>query len=387
MEDPLGSHLDFHKLLDAVRLQIRPQPPPTFFQRLKNFFSSSPTMDSSYRSLVDIGLRLCLVAVSAYISARIISSVLDPDADQKKRSKRTVAALMKSLGMEGKSLQLTEHEMLMATQLVQTSETDQCWDDIGGQDELIKEISDTLVLPLRMKASASSLLAPPKGVLLYGPPGCGKTLIAKALAKATGARFMNLQISSLTDKWYGESQKLTAALFSLAKKIQPALIFIDEIDSFLRSRNAMDHECTAMMKAQFMSLWDGFASDPAARVIIIGATNRPTDVDPAILRRMPARFHVKKPDVIQRQRILEVILRGEELEVNVDLSVIAEATEGCSGSDLREICRIAAIHRMKDLVASGEMDDAQRPLKLHELLEGVEKIKHTQIFDTWASRM
>jgi len=312
--------------------------------------------------------------------------------------------LMKALGIKGKALNLTEHEILMATQLVNASETDQCWDDIGGQEELIKEIRDTLVLPLRLKnTSASSLLAPPKGVLLYGPPGCGKTLIAKALAKATGARFMNLQISSLTDKWYGESQKLTAALFSLAKKIQPVIIFIDEIDSFLRSRNSFDHECTAMMKAQFMSLWDGFTSEPLTQVIIVGATNRPTDVDAAILRRMPARFHVTKPDIVQREKILEVILRDEELESGLDLAAVAEATDGFSGSDLREVCRIAAIHRMRDLVAEGKIldesihrvrdlvaegntSDDLRPLQLAELLDGVEKIKHTQILDTWVNK-
>jgi len=343
-------------------------------------------MDSSYRGIFDIGIRLCLVCVSAYISARIISAVLDPDSEQKKRSKQTVASLMKTLGIKGKALQLTDHEILMATQLINTAETDACWDDVGGQEELIKEIRDTLVLPLRLKNSASSLLAPPKGVLLYGPPGCGKTLIAKALAKATGARFMNLQISSLTDKWYGESQKLTAALFSLAKKIQPVIIFIDEIDSFLRSRNYSDHECTAMMKAQFMSLWDGFASEPQTQVIIVGATNRPNDVDAAILRRMPARFHVRKPDALQRQKILDVILRDEELESGIDLAAVAEATDGFSGSDLREVCRIAAIHRVRDLVTEGDIVDESRPLQLSELLEGVEKIKQTQILDMWVNR-
>lgn len=113
------------------------------------------------------------------------------------------------------------------------------------------------------------------GVLLHGPPGCGKTLIAKATARQAGTYFINLDLSILTDKWYGESQKLAAAVFTLALKLQPCIIFIDEIDSFLRARNSTDHEATAMMKAQFMSLWDGLNTDPNCTVIIMGATNRP----------------------------------------------------------------------------------------------------------------
>ena len=106
------------------------------------------------------------------------------------------------------------------------------------------------------------------GILLTGPPGCGKTMIAKATAKEAGARFINVDVSSLTDKWYGESQKLAGAVFSLAKKIQPCIIFIDEIDSFLRVRETNDHEATAMMKAQFMQLWDGLNSENQCMVCL-----------------------------------------------------------------------------------------------------------------------
>jgi len=101
--------------------------------------------------------------------------------------------------------------------------------------------------------SSSPLLRAPKGVLLYGPPGCGKSMLAKALAKESGATFINIAASVLTNKWYGESNKLVAGLFRLARKAQPSIIFIDEIDSFLRERTKGDHEVTAMMKAEFMS--------------------------------------------------------------------------------------------------------------------------------------
>ena len=136
---------------------------------------------------------------------------------------------------------------------------------------------------------------------MFGPPGNAKTMISKALAKESGARFINLQVSSLFDKWFGESQKCTEAIFSLALKVQPVIIFIDEIDSFLRSRRMDNHECTSTIKTQFMTLWDGLstAMQSQNRILIIGATNRPEDVDPAILRRMPQMFYIGLPVNIQ----------------------------------------------------------------------------------------
>ena len=107
-----------------------------------------------------------------------------------------------------------------------------------------------------------------------GPPGCGKTMIAKATAREAGARFINLDVSQITDKWYGESQKLANAIFTLATKLSPCIIFIDEIDSLLRVRDSHDHEATAMVKAQFMQMWDGLETNSSATVMVLGATNR-----------------------------------------------------------------------------------------------------------------
>jgi SpoVK/Ycf46/Vps4 family AAA+-type ATPase len=200
------------------------------------------------------------------------------------------------------------------------------------------------------------------GVLLYGPPGCGKTLIAKAMAKEAKCWFINLDVSVLTDKWYGESQKLTTAVFTLAEKIQPCIIFIDEIDSLLRLRASQDHEVTAMMKAQFMSLWDGLITDPKKTVIVMGATNRPKDMDTAILRRMASKFYVPAPDVHQRKHILNLTLKNENLSSDFDLTKLAEMTEGFSGSDLKEVARSAAVACLSDLSLSRESIMSTTPL-------------------------
>jgi len=131
-----------------------------------------------------------------------------------------------------------------------------CRLDIGGLDHIIASLRETVIYPLlypNLFNNSSILAGAPKGVLLFGPPGCGKTMLAKALAKESGATFINVAISVLTNKWFGESNKLVAGLFSLARKTQPCIIFIDEIDSFVRERTKGDHEATAMMKAEFMT--------------------------------------------------------------------------------------------------------------------------------------
>ncbi|XP_078421830.1 outer mitochondrial transmembrane helix translocase-like isoform X2 [Cetorhinus maximus] len=152
-------------------------------------------------------------------------------------------------------------------------------------------------------------------------------------------------------------------LFHGSKLFQPPK------DSFLRNRSCNDHEATAMMKAQFMSLWDGLNTDTDCQVIVMGATNRPQDVDPAILRRMPSTFHVGLPRQRERQEILKLVLSGECLNSDVRLKEIAEKTEGYSGSDLRELCREAALHRLRDFVRKEQMQRIGRQLQADDCEE------------------
>uniref|UniRef100_A0A673H165 ATPase family AAA domain containing 1a n=1 Tax=Sinocyclocheilus rhinocerous TaxID=307959 RepID=A0A673H165_9TELE len=227
--------------------------------------------------------------------------------------------LMKQIGVEGVSL--TEYEMNIATHLVDPRSINVTWRDVAGLDELISELQDTVILSFQKRHlfRGSKLLQPPKGVLLYGPPGCGKTLIAKA----SGCRFINLQASTLTDKWY---------------------------DSFLRNRSSMDHEATAMMKAQFMSLWDGLDTSSSSQVMVMGATNRPQDVDAAILRRMPTTFHVGLPVSLLNTHLYTLYLLILSNAIN-----------------LKEIlCRDAAMYRVRDYVRKQQMKQIAQQLQLDE---------------------
>ncbi|KAM6509008.1 mitochondrial dynamin GTPase Msp1 [Fusarium solani] len=143
-------------------------------------------------------------------------------------------------------------------------------------------------------------------------------MLAKAVAHESGASFINLHISTLTEKWYGDSNKIVRAVFSLARKMQPAIIFIDEIDAVLGTRRSGEHEASGMVKAEFMTLWDGLTSANSsgmpARIMVLGATNRINDIDEAILRRMPKKFPVTLPGTAQRRRILQLILQDTKTD-------------------------------------------------------------------------
>ncbi|XP_004558607.2 outer mitochondrial transmembrane helix translocase [Maylandia zebra] len=350
----------------------------------------------SRNEVVGMLFRLTVFGAATYYSIKWVLDAMDPTSKQKNQAKKRAEQLMKRIGVEG--VRLTEYEMNIASHLVDPQTMKVSWRDIAGLDEVISELQDTVILPFQKRhlMANSKLFQPPKGVLLFGPPGCGKTMIAKATARASGCRFINLQASTLTDMWYGESQKLTAAVFSLAVKIQPCIIFIDEIESFLRNRSSMDHEATAMMKAQFMSLWDGLDTSSTTQVMVMGATNRPQDLDPAILRRMPTTFHIGLPNTRQREDILRLILAGENLSNAINLKEIAEKTEGYSGSDLRELCRDAAMYRVRDYVRKEQMrqiaqqlqdcqeeerpvdEERLRPVTQLDLLFGLDKMKESK---------
>ena len=172
-------------------------------------------------------VRLAALTTVSYLSMKLLMDAVDPTRKQRLAAQKKAEKLLARLGIEP-DVKLTEYEMSIASQLVDPAEINVKFEDVAGQGELVTELRQAVILPLQKRHlfAGSDLMTAPKGVLLHGPPGCGKTMLAKATAREAGARFINLDISSLTDKWYGESQKLAGAVFTLAKKIQPCIIFI-----------------------------------------------------------------------------------------------------------------------------------------------------------------
>jgi len=337
--------------------------------------------------ILGLALRLAAVTTISFFTMKVFMDALDPTKKQKMAAQKRAKQILSRLGVS-KDIKLNDYEMMIASQLVDPDSITVRFQDVAGLDHLIHELKQAVIIPIQKRDlfAQSSLMTAPKGVLLHGPPGCGKTMIAKATAREAGARFLNLDISSLTDKWYGESQKIAGAVFTLAEKLQPCIIFIDEIDSLLRVRDQHDHEATAMIKAQFMQLWDGLATDNKCTVVVMGATNRPKDVDKAILRRMPATFRVGLPTAEQRRAILVTVLIMEQTSDCVDTWRIAKLTEGFSGSDLRELCRVAALQRIYRVPEASLTDDLRSgnqtklpPISMEDLLGSLAKMRESKI--------
>ncbi|GAA6037390.1 hypothetical protein JCM8097_008546 [Rhodosporidiobolus ruineniae] len=312
--------------------------------------------------LLDAGL-FAVSQVVLWYAFKAVMNQMDPQKGKRKEAKSKSKEALGKLGVDLSTLDLSEHEEIIASEVVAADDIQVTFNDVGGLDPIIGQLREAVIFPLmypQLFDSAAGLFGAPKGVLLYGPPGCGKTMLAKALAKESGATFINMKVSTLTDKWFGESNKLVAALFSLARKLQPSIIFIDEIDSFLRERSRADHEVTGMMKAEFMSLWDGLTTTNDTRILVLGATNRPNDIDSAILRRMPKRFSIKLPDAQQRKNLFELFLADLNLEPGFQVDALVRRTDGLSGSDLKEACRNAAMVPVREYMrlhaTNGQID-------------------------------
>jgi len=335
-----------------------------------------------YGFLQDLAL-IVVSGLSFYYIARSVVSNLpfanDPEKEQHEQARIKAAANLRRLdksrddsdseddsGRSGNrrrrprkdDLVLDQYESQIAMEVVAPDDIPVGFDDIGGLDDIIEELKESVIYPLTMPhlySHSSPLLSAPSGVLLYGPPGCGKTMLAKALAHESGAVFINLHISTLTEKWYGDSNKLVRAVFSLARKLQPSIVFIDEIDAVLGQRRSGEHEASGMVKAEFMTLWDGLTSSNQeglpARIMILGATNRIQDIDEAILRRMPKKFPVSLPGNSQRRRILKLILKDTKTDPdNFDIEYLTRVMAGMSGSDIKEACRDAAMVPVREFI-------------------------------------
>ena len=244
------------------------------------------------------------------------------------------------------------------------------YEDIGGLHEEIQRIREMVELPLRHPELFQRLgIEPPKGVLLHGPPGCGKTLLARAVANESEANFYSINGPEIMSKFYGESEARLREMFQQAQKNSPSIIFIDELDAIAPKREEVTGEVERRVVAQLLALMDGLSG--RGYLIVIGATNRPEALDPAL--RRPGRFdreiEIGVPDKKGRYEIMQIHTRGMPLKEDVDLKKISKMTHGYTGADLSSLGRETAMKALRRYLPEINLEDERIPPSVLEKME------------------
>ncbi|MEM3696302.1 MAG: CDC48 family AAA ATPase [Candidatus Bathyarchaeia archaeon] len=244
------------------------------------------------------------------------------------------------------------------------------YEDIGGLQEEIQRVREMVELPLRHPELFQRLgIEPPKGVLLHGPPGCGKTLLARAVANESEANFFSINGPEIMSKFYGESEARLREIFQQAQQNAPSIIFIDELDAIAPKREEVTGEVERRVVAQLLALMDGLSG--RGNVIVIGATNRPGALDPAL--RRPGRFdreiEIGVPDKRGRYEILQIHTRGMPLAEDVDLKKLSEITHGYTGADLAALCRETAMKALRRYLPQINLEEERIPPSVLEKME------------------
>ncbi|MCQ4344806.1 MAG: AAA family ATPase [Sulfolobaceae archaeon] len=254
------------------------------------------------------------------------------------------------------------------------------WDMIGGYEEIKREIREYIELPLRRKDIAEKYgLKPPKGILLFGPPGCGKTMMMKALANEAKINFIYVSVPEIMSKWYGESEQRLRELFNNARKMAPVILFFDEIDTIgVRREHHVGDSVTPRLLSLMLSEMDGLASEDG--VIVVGSTNVPHLLDKALLR--PGRFdkliYVGLPDLRSRIEIFKIHCKNKPLAGDVDFEALAKMTERYTGADIANVCQEVARRVAAESLNSGVI----REIKMEDFIEVIKKYKPSVSLET-----
>ncbi|CAI2362114.1 unnamed protein product [Moneuplotes crassus] len=269
------------------------------------------------------------------------------------------------------------------------------FDDIADLDDAKRVLEEAVVYPLMMPKFFRGIRRPSKGVCLFGPPGTGKTMLAKAIATLGETTFISISAAALSTKWRGESERLVRILFDIARFYAPTTIFIDEIDSLASKRGNGEHESSRKVKTEFFIQMDGVTSgttseyleeskdSPSKNIMVLAATNRPWDLDEAIIRRLEKRVYIPLPKEKGRKALFDLNLKNIGLSDDIDWDILVDKTKGYSGADINNLCRDAALMPMRRILTQGRFnvkevismqDQFEEPLSMKDFLDALSNV-------------
>ncbi|RDA92751.1 hypothetical protein CP533_1378 [Ophiocordyceps camponoti-saundersi (nom. inval.)] len=373
--------VNVERMLEAMYPEVSLRKPEKSLNTLKDFYLAKNSFDATSRGpilpipevyYIASTIKSCESrsgsAVDSFAQQLVNGPLREKETHQASDDKppKKVENVEKSAS-EARQVTVNEYEKRISLGEIDRNSIKTTFADIHAPAETISTLKLLTTLALvRPDAFSYGVLAQDRipGCLLYGPPGTGKTMLAKAVAKESGANMLEISGASINDKWVGESEKLIRAIFTLAKRISPCVVFIDEADSLLASRGASAYRTARREHInQFLKEWDGMEKTTA---FIMVATNRPLDLDEAVLRRLPRRILVDLPAQEDRAAILRLLLRGETVDESVSIDEYANRTAFYSGSDLKNLCVAAAMAAVEEENEAASKHKGSEPFRYPE---------------------
>jgi vacuolar protein-sorting-associated protein 4 len=313
--------------------------------------------------------KLCQKNIEEYVErAKILKSHLG--GVRLRRARPSEAQDIGTSDSESGAISSEEQELIdTISGTIVTESPNVNWDDIAGLEHVKQALREAIVLPIAKPQLFKGARKPWSGILLFGPPGCGKTLLAKAAATECKATFFSASSADLLSKWLGESEKLISSLFKVARLKAPSLIFMDEIDSVATKRGeGSESGGERRVKTQLLSEIQGLKSTFDKPLLVLGATNRPWDIDNAMLSRFEKRVHVPLPDLKARVGIFKIHTEGVNSALtDEDFVELAVRTEGYSGRDIANICREVIMLPVRELDMSGLLEDSDKDVNVRDI--------------------